>query len=48
MVSDQRALLAVMVGLASAAAFTPFGVALVVLILVVAEMLFLSFVETET
>jgi hypothetical protein len=42
------ALLAVVVGLAGLRLLTPFGIALVVLILVVAEMLFLSFVETES
>ena len=42
------AMLAVLVGLAGLRLLTSFGVALVVLILVVAEMLFLSFIETET
>ncbi|HEX5692354.1 MAG TPA: hypothetical protein VFX76_20200 [Roseiflexaceae bacterium] len=40
-------LLAAIVALAGLRLLTPFGVALIVLILVVAEMLFLSFVETE-
>jgi len=42
------ALLAAIVCLSGLRLLTPFGIALVVLILVVAEMLFLSFVETET
>jgi hypothetical protein len=42
------ALAAALAALAGLRLLTPFGVALVALILVVAEMLFLSFVETET
>jgi hypothetical protein len=42
------ALAAALAALAGLRLFTPFGVALVALILIVAEMLFLSFVETET
>ena len=42
------ALAAALIALAGLRLLTPFGVALVALILFVAEMLFLSFVETET
>jgi hypothetical protein len=45
---EAGALAATLVVLAGLRLLTPFGVALVALILIVAEMLFLSFVETET
>jgi hypothetical protein len=45
---EAGALVALSVGLAGLRLLTLFGVALLVLILVVAELLFLSFVETET